>query len=274
VITRSVSRERQALVAPGSERWIRALLADGRATLFATAPVVWLGVSLLPDIHASLRLTSWLALAALVGLGAELSTRAVAPDSAWRRGSGTFWLVPAGTVFLAVVWFSAVPDRPRTLVPFAVLAVLGTMVLQRLEVAGPQSIRAGAHAISIGLTFAIAFVAYTTAAQVRSEWALLLVAAASAIAALIVLRDTRASRRSILGLSGVAALVVTELAFVLAGGPSAPWVSAALLVLALYAGSGVAHGVLERAPRHVYIELGLVTSGGLIAVLAGALRPW
>jgi hypothetical protein len=260
---------------PALEIWraLARLFGHGRASLFATAPVAWVGVSLLPDIHPSLRLPTWLALAGVVGLGAELSTRLVAPDPAWRRGWGTFWFIPGGAVFLAVVWFSAFPDRSRTLVPLVVVAVLGTMVLQRLEVAGPQTVRAGAHAIGIGLAFAIAYVAYATAAQLRSWSALPLVAAATALAALVVMRDARASRRSILGLAGATALIATELGVVLAGGPAAPWVSAALLVLALYAGSGVGHAVLESAPRHVYVELGLVTAGGLIAVLVVTNRP-
>jgi len=253
-------------------RWIAPLLANGRATLFATAPVVWLGVSLLPDVHPSLRLPAWLALAGLVGLGGELSARLVALEAAWRRGWGTFWFVPAGTVFLAVVWFSVFPDRSRTLVPLAVAAVLGTMFVQRIEVAGPQSLRAGAHAISIGLAFAIAFVVYATSAHARSWWTLLIVLAATALAALILLRDARASRRSAVALAGATALVVTELAFVLAGGPAPPWASAALLVLALYASSGVGHAVLESAPRHVYVELALVTLAGLFAIVVGATR--
>jgi hypothetical protein len=255
-------------------RWIMPLLADGRATLLATAPVVWLGVSLLPDVHASLRIPAWLGLATLVGLGAELATRVVAPESAWRRGWGTFWFVPAGTVFLAVAWFSVLADRSRTFVPLAVAAVVAAMVMQRLEVAGPSTIRAGAHAISIGLAFAIAFVAYATATQLRSGWALAMVGAATLLAALIVLRDARASRRSIVGLAVATSVVVTELALILGGGPAVAWIAAAMLVLALYATSGVGHAVLEKAPRNVYVELGLVSSGGLITVLIGATRIW
>jgi hypothetical protein len=101
---------------------------------------------------------------------------------------------------------------------------------------------------------------------------LLVVAAVTAFAALILLRDVRASRASALGLAGATAVVVTELAFVLAGGPAAPWACAALLVLALYASSGVSHAVLDGAPRRVYIELGLVTVAGLMAIVLGATR--
>src|SRR5437763_1327820 len=87
-------------------------LANGRATLVATAAVVWLGVALLPDLHSSLRLPAWIVLAAFVGLGSEVAARVAASDTAWRRGWGTFWFVPAGTALLAIIWFSVFPDRP------------------------------------------------------------------------------------------------------------------------------------------------------------------
>jgi len=248
------------------------LLADGRATLLATAPMVWLGVALLPDVHSSLKLPAWLALAALVGVGGELSARLVAPEAAWRRGWGTFWFVPAGAALLAVVWFSVLPDRPRNLAPLVVIAVLGTMLVQRVEVAGPQSLRAGAHAISIGLAFAVAFVVYATSAHLRAPWTLAVVLAATAFAALILLRDIRTSRRRAALVAAVIAFVVTELAFVLAGGSAPAWACAALLVLALYASSGASHAALEGAPRHVYAELALVTGVGLAAIVVGAAR--
>src|SRR6266508_1546328 len=95
-------------------RAVLPFLADGRATLVATAAVVWLGVALLPDLHSSLRLPAWIALAGFVGLGSEVAARVAAPDTAWRRGWGTFWFVPAGTALLAITWFSAVADRPRS----------------------------------------------------------------------------------------------------------------------------------------------------------------
>lgn len=235
-------------------------------------PVVWLGVTLLPDVHPTLRLPMWLALAGIVGFGSELAVRQVAPEPAWRRGSGTFWFVPAGTVLLAIVWFSVFPDRPRSLAPVAVLAVLGAMLVQRTEVAGPASLRPGAHAVSIGLAFAITFAVYTTAVHAQAAWALGIVAAATALAALILLRDARASRASAFGLASVTAIVVTELALVVSSGPATPWVCAALLVLALYAASGVSHAALDVAPRHAYLELALVTVAGLIAVGIGAAR--
>ena len=255
-----------------SWRAILPLLADGRATILATAPVVWLGVALLPDLHSSVRLPAWIALATFVGLGSEVAARVVAPETAWRRGWGTFWFVPAGTALLAIIWFSVFPDRPRSLAPIAVLAVIAVMIIQRVELVGPQPFRAGAHAISIGLAFAIAFVVYATYAHARANWSLALVVMATAFAALTLFRDARASRRSILSLTGVSAIVVLELALVLGGGPAAPWVSAALLVLALYGSAGVSHAALEEAPRHVYVELLLVSVAGLVAIAVGAAR--
>ena len=264
---------RSALVTPRLPgRWILPLLAEGRGPLLATGPVIWLGLALLPDIYPSLRLPVWLTLAAIVGIGSEIAAHAVGSDAAWRRGWGTFWFVPAGTALLAVIWFSVFPDRPRSFAPVAVLAVLGTMMVQRLELTGPRTLRAGAHAISIGLAFALAFVAYTTAAHVAAPWALALVAAATAFAALTLLRDVRASRVTALGLVGATVVIVTELGFVLAGGPTAPWMCAALLVLVLYAASGASHAVLDLAPRHVYVEVALVTAVGLVAILVGAAR--
>jgi len=47
-----------------------------------------------------------------------------------------------------------------------------------------------------------------------------------------------------------------------------------LLVLALYAASGVCHAVLDGAARHVYLELAVVTGSGLIFVGLGAARAW
>ena len=263
---RTVSAPRQP------SRALAPLLADGRATLLATVPVVWLGVALLPDLHSSLRLPAWLAFAAVVGVGSEIGARIVAPEAAWRRGWGSFWFVPAGSAVLAVVWFSVFPDRPRSLAPLAVLTVLAVMMIQRLELSGPPPLRAGAHAISIGLAFAIAFVVYTTSAHAEAPWSLPMAAGATTFAALTLLRDARASRQSILGLAAVITVVVTELALVLSAGPAVPWLCAALLILALYACSGVCHAVLERAPRHAYLELLLVTGAGLLAVSVGAAR--
>jgi hypothetical protein len=219
-----------------------------------------------------LRLPVWLALAAIVGIGSETAAHAVGSDAAWRRGWGTFWFVPAGTALLAVIWFSAFPDRPRSFAPVAVLAVFGTMMVQRLELVGPRTLRPGAHAISIGLAFALAFVAYTTAAHVTGPWGLALVAAATAFAALTLLRDVTASRMTAAGLVGATVVIVTELAFVVAGGSVTPWMSAALLVLVLYAASGASHAVLDVAPRHVFVEVGLVTTVGLVAILVAAAR--
>jgi hypothetical protein len=146
------------------------------------------------------------------------------------------------------------------------------MLIQRAEVAGPPGLRPGAHAVTIGLAFAIAFVFYVTSAHARASWSLLVVAAATIFAAWVLLRDARASRSSVLGLAGATAVVVTELAFVLLGGPASPGVCAALLVLTVYALSGVSHAVLDAATRHVYVEIGLVTLGGLIAIGVGAAR--
>src|SRR2546423_850157 len=137
-------------------RLLVSALGHGRPAIVATAPVVWLAVTFLPDIHPALRLSSWLATAAVIGLGAELA----------------------------------------------------------------------AHAASI------------------------------------LLRDARAGRAAGLGLVGVTAVVVGELALVLSSTAAAPWVCGALLVLALYAASGVCHAVLDGAPRHVYLELALVTGAG------------
>jgi len=154
----------------------------------------------------------------------------------------------------------------------AAVAVLGVMLVQRIEVAGPPTLRAAAHAISIGLAFAIAFVVYAASAHARVPWTVLVVLCSTAIAALILLRDARASRRSALGFAGATAVVVTELALVLSSGAFPAWVCAAFLVLALYAASGVSHAVLDDAPRHVYVELGIVTLVGLMAISVGAIR--
>src|SRR5436305_5025325 len=151
-------------------RLLVSALGHGRPAIVATAPVVWLAVTFLPDIHPALRLSSWLATAAVIGLGAELAAHAAAPEAVWRRGWGTFWFVPAGTALLAIIWFSVFPERPRSLAPVAVLAVIAAMLIQRVEVTGPPSLRAGAHAISIGLAFAIAFVVYATSAHAKTDW--------------------------------------------------------------------------------------------------------
>jgi len=255
-------------------RLLVSALGHGRPAIVATAPVVWLAVTFLPDIHPALRLSSWLATAAVIGLGAELAAHAAAPEAVWRRGWGTFWFVPAGTALLAIIWFSVFPDRPRSLAPLAVVAVIGTMLVQRAEVNGLQAVRAGAHAITIGLAFAIAFVVYAASAHADTVWKLPLVATASAFAASILLRDARAGRAAGLGLVGATAIVVGELALILSSTAAAPWVCGALLVLALYAASGVCHAVLDGAPRHVYLELALVTGAGLIFVGLGATRAW
>src|SRR5436190_9369528 len=264
---------RSALGSP-RESWraVAPLLADGRGALAASGLVVWLGVALLPDLHSSLRIPAWVAVAAVVGLGGEVFVRVGAPEAAWRRAWGTFWFVPAGTALLAIIWFSVFPDRPRTLAPLAVAAVLAVMIVQRMELAGPQSLRAGAHAISIGVAFAIAFVVYATSAHARAAWSLGLVAAATTFATLTLLRDARAGRRSVLSLAAVTAIVVSELAVVLAGGPAAPWVSTALLVLTLYACSGASHAALEQSPRHVYAELFVVSVAGTAVIALAAAR--
>src|SRR5439155_7841216 len=147
----------------------------------------------------------------------------------------------------------------RTLAPVAVVAVLGTMLIQRAEVGGFQSVRAGAHAITIGLAFAIAFIVYAAGVHAEAVWTLSLVAATSALAASILLRDVRAGRGAPIRVAVTIAVVVVELAFVLSSTSAAYWVCGALLVLALYSTSGACHAILDGAPRHVYLELALVT---------------
>lgn len=65
---------------------------------------LWLGLSLLPGTTSpTFRLLGSVALAALVGVGAELAARPEAPAGS-RRTSATLWIVPAGLVLVALYW--------------------------------------------------------------------------------------------------------------------------------------------------------------------------
>jgi len=261
------------MATPPVRRWLGAALSDGRSIFPATFPALWLGFAFLPGLHLALQVPVTLALATLVGVGAELSNRTSAAPRAWRQALGALWFVPSGCVIVAVLWLSASGTPPPALAPVAALGVLGLMSLQRLELGGPRAIRGIAHAVNIGAAFAIAFAAYAVAAKLPAATGAALVVASTLPAALVVLRGTRSSQTESLLYPGVTALAVGELALVLHAATAPVFVSAALLVVALYAVSGVCRARLDAGPRRVYVELAITSVAALLAVGAATIRP-
>lgn len=197
---------------------------------------LWLGLSLLPATSPTFRLIGSVALAALVGVGAELAARPAAPPCS--RGSpATLWIVPAGLVLVALGWLSAGVPRPPVAPALGALAIVGAVLVQSLELEGMSKARGAAHAVSIGLAFLVGAVAFHLAVSFPGPLALSLVALTSPLIALVVLRAPGATLRSTLLPASVTALVVLAVgALVLA--LSAPAVAAtALLTLTLGAAS-------------------------------------
>jgi hypothetical protein len=205
-------------------------------------------------------------LAVFVGLGAELSVRSAAAPRVGRQALGTVWFVPSGSVIVGAVWLSTVSSPFPALPLLMALGVLGLIVGQRLELAGPYAVRGLAHTVSISAGFALAFCAYAFA----NGLPLLLAAAAMALATLpptlVVLRGTRSPQMEFLAHAGLTVGTVGELALVLLLSEAAMLTTAALLVIALYAVSGVCRARLDGASGRVYAELAVTVSLAVIAV--------
>lgn len=221
-----------------------ATVAAGRLVLGATFVPLWLGLSLLPDTSPAFRVIGSVALAALVGVGAELAGRPAAPFAS-RRLPATLWIVPAGLVLVAVGWLSSAAPRPPGVPVLGALAIIGAVMVQTLELDGLSTARGAAHAVSTGLAFLVAAVAFYLAVSSPGPLALSLEALTSAPIALVVLRTPSASLRSTLWLAAVTTLVVLEVgAMVVSLSPPAV-AGAALLTLALFAASAVSRALLE-----------------------------
>jgi hypothetical protein len=228
----------------------------------------WLGFALLPDTHAMLRPPAAIGLAALVGVGSELALRRVAgSDGAFIN---TAWIIPAGAVLAMVGWFSTIPERPWFVGLLGAAFIVGLVYLQTVELSGPAFLQGPAHALNIGVGFALAFGAYVVAAPASPIVAMGLSLLASAAGALIVLRRGKRLDMPAILYAGVTALAVMQVAWILYGGRATPVTFGALLVLALYGTSGVGHAILDRAPARAYVEVIAVTvvSLGAIALVA------
>jgi hypothetical protein len=121
--------------------------------------------------------------------------------------------------------------------------------------------------MNIGAGFALAFGAYVFAASLPLLSAVVLALLASGVIALVVLRGQEELKRSGLTYAAVVAIGVAELAWLLHGERVSPLLFGAVLVLALYASSGICHALLDRAPRQAYLEVAAVTLVSLSAVV-------
>jgi hypothetical protein len=147
------------------------------------------------------------------------------------------------------------------------LGVVGLIITQRVELAGPYAIRGAAHTVSIGAGFALAFCAYVFAERLPMPVAATMMALAALPPALVVLRGTRSPRKEFLGYAAVTMFAVGEMALVLLMGGAATSV-AALLLIVLYAVSGVCRAALDGAAGRTYTELAVTVMLALLAVSA------
>ncbi len=231
---------------------------------------LWLGFTLLPETHALLRIPAAIALAGLVGLGCQLGGRL--PQRPHRRTPlATVWIIPSGGTLAAVAWLSPLPERWWLLPPACALLIVGLVFLQTVELTGPDGVRAAAHAMNIGAGFALAYGAYVLAYTAPALVAVALNFAVSTAVALVVLRSEGEFRRDRLEYAAVAAVAVAELGWVLYGSRASAFSFAAVLVLGLYATSGICHAILDRAPIRAYVEVATVTliSLGAIVIAGG-----
>lgn len=199
-----------------------ARVAGSRLVLGAMIVPLWLGLSLLPGTTSpTFRLLGSVALAALVGVGAELAARPEAPAGS-RRTSATLWIVPAGLVLVALYWLSAAVPRPPAAPALGALAIVGAVLVQSLELAGESKARGAAHAASIGLALLVGTVTFHLAFSFPGPLALGTMALTSAALALVVLRTPGANLRSTLLSASATVLVVLEVgALILALSPPA-----------------------------------------------------
>ncbi|HZT08453.1 MAG TPA: hypothetical protein VFC51_15625 [Chloroflexota bacterium] len=216
-----------------------------------------------------LRVPAAIVLAGFVGIGAQLGLGGATSEHPLRLT--TAWVNPAGSVLAIVGWLSVVGERSWAIGPIAAAGVVGTVCLQAVEMGGTGPIRSAAHVVNIGAGFAVAFAGYTLAARASAHVAPAIVFVLSAAITLVVLRDQPAVGRQACILALVSALATVELWWVLHASPVPPLVFSAVLVLGLYATSGLCHAILDEAPVHAYVEIGVVTLVSLgVVLIAGA----
>ena len=180
---------------------------------------------------------------------------------------GTRWVVPSGAVLAIVGWLSSLPERSVLLAPLGAGLIIGLVFLQAVEAADSDPVRGAAHATNIGAGFALAFGAYILATSIPMLAAVPVAFLVSAAVALVVLRGEEELRSEGLTYAVVIALGIAELTSILYGARVSPLLFSAVLVLALYATSGICHAILDRASRHAYIEVAAVTLVSLSAVV-------
>lgn len=256
-----VSARPRPLAAPQS-RWLA-----GPALFLALWAAFAIGAELAPPGRFLLAV----GVAAAAGAAAEVAARLARAETVWARESGTLWVLPAAAVLGALAWLPALASRPSLLAPLAALAVLGLIAVEVAELVGPYRTRPAAHAVSIGIGFALAFVAYLNAAHLPRPGGVFLVALASLAVSVVILRGPGIRRRDVVIYGVPTGLVVAAVSIVLMGANLPPVGSAALLVVAAYAASGTTHAWLDAAPRRAYLELAAVALAAVLAIAAATL---
>jgi hypothetical protein len=87
---------------------------------------VCLGFALLPETHTLFRAPAAIALAVLVGAGAQL----IGGQPGRGDWLGTRWVVPAGGILAGVGWLSSIGERSWLIPPMGAAVILGLVALQ------------------------------------------------------------------------------------------------------------------------------------------------
>ncbi|MEA2642920.1 MAG: hypothetical protein QOF51_4314 [Chloroflexota bacterium] len=98
----------------------------------ATFLPLWIAFTLLPATEPLSRVPAALAVAALVGAGAELATGESTASDSYAAGDGLRWILPFGAVLCLLALIAQTGNRTaaNVLAPIAALVVLAVMALQ------------------------------------------------------------------------------------------------------------------------------------------------
>lgn len=252
-------------------RW--SALEPWRTVLPAAFVALWIGFSLVPHAHQAFRVPSTVALAALIGIGAELCTRSSARTASGRMASGTLWIVPAGATMITMALLTALGPRLSHAIPLLAGVVAATLVFQGLEMSGLRGVENWSRSLNSGLAFALAFAVFVFTPPLPPAVVAFVYAAVAALVTLVVLRGSRASTWDLVAYVAITAGLIMQLGLMLDDSRS-PIVAAGIPLLGLYAVSTTAQAVLDRAPWRAYVEVGLVTFGVLaIAIFNVSVSP-
>jgi len=227
---------------------------------------LWVGFSLLPDAEPTFRGPMALALAALVGAGAQLCARVPGRAIAGRVAKGTTWIVPTGATIVIVILLTSLGPRLAATTPFLAAAVVAAVCLQAIETTSINPALSWTRPLNTGLAFAVAFAVFTFVTGLDAVAVAGVYGLVAALVSLVVLRGCRANAKQLAAYVGVTALLLVELGLMLHDARP-PFLAAGIPLLGLYAVTTTAQAALDRAPRRAYFEVALVTGLALVFAL-------